>query len=328
MRPDAVPSPFLRSVAQDILRGGGGCAERPAHWGKRHATVLGALPIQSPVMTQTPAETARRRLSVRLFAMALLLCLAAYGGFAYWLAPFIWKHFEHQRAIADLPMTTLTGLGIPGDPLNVGLEGSQEDVVCSMNAAGWSPADPVTFASSLRIIGSVLFNRPYPQAPVSNLFYQGRREDLAFEKPSGRSPDTRHHVRFWKVTESGDSDRPVWLGAATFDRGIGVSHYTGQVTHHIAPDVDAERDLISADLANAGKVEDIYETSGVGPTLNGRNGGGDRYYTDGDIEFSRLAPGCQSHSNEAVVLSNPPAIEAKNRFWTWLKGLLRSRGKS
>ena len=225
--------------------------------------------------------------------MTLLLCLAVYAGFAYWLTPFFWKHFEHQRAIADLPMTTFTSLGIPGDPLNVGLEGSQEDVVCSMNAAGWSPADPVTFASSLKIIGSVLFNRPYPQAPVSNLFYEGRREDLAFEKASGRSPDTRHHVRFWKVTERGDNDRPVWLGAATFDRGIGVSHYTGQVTHHIAPDIDAERDLLSADLAGAGKVEDIYETSGIGPTLNGRNGGGDRYYTDGEIEF----PGCRPDAN-------------------------------
>ena len=160
-------------------------------------------------MTQTPAGTIRRWLSPRLFTLALLFLLAAYVGLAYWLAPVLWRHFEHQRAIADLPMTTLTGLGIPGDALNVGLEGSQEDVVCSMNAAGWSPADPVTFKSSLKIIGSVLFSRPYPHAPVSDLFYQGRREDLAFEKASGRSPDTRHHVRFWKVIEAGDSGRPA-----------------------------------------------------------------------------------------------------------------------
>jgi hypothetical protein len=279
-------------------------------------------------MTQTPAGIIRRWLSPRLFTLALLFLLAAYVGLAYWLAPVLWRHFEHQRAIADLPMTTLTGLGIPGDALNVGLEGSQEDVVCSMNAAGWSPADPVTFKSSLKIIGSVLFSRPYPHAPVSDLFYQGRREDLAFEKASGRSPDTRHHVRFWKVIEAGDSGRPVWLGAATFDRGIGVSHYTGAVTHHIGPDIDAERDLISADLARADKVEDIYETSGVGPTLNGRNGGGDRYYTDGEILFSRLAPGCQAHADQAVILSSPPAIEAKNRFWGWLKGLIGRGEKS
>jgi hypothetical protein len=33
----------------------------------------------------------------------------------------------------------------------------------------------------------VVFDRPYPDAPVSNLYYQGRLEDnMAFEKPHGR----------------------------------------------------------------------------------------------------------------------------------------------
>jgi hypothetical protein len=276
----------------------------------------------------TTSQNPARRSRLRRLAIAALLCLTAYLALAYELAPLVWRHFEHQRAIADLPMTTFTASGIPGDPLNVGLEGSQDDVVCSMHAAGWQPADPVTLASSVRIIGSVLLDRAYPQAPVSNLFYQGRREDLAFEKAAGRSPDARHHVRFWKVVEAGDDGKPVWLGAATFDRGIGVSHYTGQITHHIAPDIDAERDLISADLTKADKVEDIYETSGIGPTLNGRNGGGDPYDTDGEILFSRLAPGCQTHFIQPEVLASPPAIEAKNRFWGWLKRLAGAGGKS
>jgi LssY C-terminus len=269
---------------------------------------------------QTPIDDAGRRLSLRLFVFGFLFCLSAYVALAYWFAPLLWRHFDHQKTIADLPMTAFTALGIAGDALNVGLEGSQEDVVCSMNAAGWSPADPVTFKSSLKIIGSVLLDRPYPRAPVSDLFYQGRREDLAFEKPSGKSPDTRHHVRFWKVKDVGDDGEPVWLGAATFDRGVGVSHYTGQVTHHIAPDIDAERDLISADLVNAEKVAEVYETSGVGPTLSGRNGGGDSYYTDGEILFARLAGGCQSHFDKPVLLRDPPAIEAKNRLWERIKG--------
>lgn len=277
--------------------------------------------------SQTPPQNARRRSYLRLFAAAFVACLAAYLALAYGLAPALWKHYEHQPAIAGLAMTTVNAMDIAGDPLNVGLEGSQEDVLCSMNAAGWSPADPITLASSVKIIGSVLLDRPYAQAPVSHLFYQGRREDLAFEKASGKSPDTRHHVRFWKAVEAGDNGRPVWLGAATFDSGVGVSHYTGQVTHHIAPDIDAERDLLAGDLAGAKRVEDIYETSGIGPTLNGRNGGGDRYFTDGEILFSRLAQGCQAHFEQPVVLANPPAIDAKNRFWRWLKGLVARAGK-
>jgi hypothetical protein len=163
----------------------------------------------------------------------------------------------------------------------------------------------------------VLFDRPYAQAPISPLFYQGRREDLAFEKAAGRSADTRHHIRFWKALDAGDNGLPVWLGAATFDRGVGLSRYTGQITHHIGPDIDAERDLVSADLATAGKVDAEYETPGVVPSLTLHNGGGDPYYTDGEIRFSDLTPGCESHNARPIVLPNSPAIEARN--WVWRK---------
>jgi hypothetical protein len=270
----------------------------------------------------TPPSILRRWLRARRLAAAAFLCLAGYLALAYGLAPLLWRHFEHQKAIADLAMTTFTKLGIPGDAMNVGLEGAEDDVLCAMRAAGWSPADPVTFKSSLKIAGSVLLDRAYGQAPVSDLFYQGRREDLAFEKPAGKSPDKRHHVRFWKAVEAGDDGKPVWLGAATFDRSVGVSHYTGQITHHIAPDIDAERDLVASDLTNADKVVEVYATSGVGPTLAGRNGGGDLYYTDGEILFSRLAEGCQAQFGQPVVLDSPPAIVAKNRVWAWLKSLV------
>ncbi|MGA2043352.1 MAG: LssY C-terminal domain-containing protein [Roseiarcus sp.] len=264
----------------------------------------------------------RRRARSRRLAIALLGCLAVYLALAYLVSPFVWRHFDHQRAIAGLAMTTVTRLGIPGDALNVGLEGSQDEVVCAIQAAGWSPADPVTLKTSLKIVGSVLLDRAYAQAPVSDLFYEGRREDLAFEKPSGKSPDTRHHVRLWKAVESGDTGRPVWLGAATFDRGVGVSRYTAQITHHISSDIDAERDLMLADLTRAGKVAEAYETSGIGPTLSARNGGGDVYFTDGEIRFALLAEGCAGRVAEPVVLVNPPATHLKNRLWRWARGLI------
>ena len=81
-------------------------------------------------------------------------------------------------------------------------------------------------------------------------------------------------------------------GAVTYDRGVGFSHTDAQITHHIAPDIDAERDLLTADLEGAKVVVSTYEVSGIGPTLNGRNGGGDSYYTDGEIKFSVLVEGC------------------------------------
>ena len=106
-------------------------------------------------------------------------------------------------------------------------------------------------------------------------------------------------MRFWKALDAGDDGLPVWLGAATFDDKVGVSHYTGQITHHVAPDIDAERDLLSSDLAAADKVEATYSISGVGPTLFARNGGGDPYFTDGDIAVSKLVSGCAASGARA-----------------------------
>jgi hypothetical protein len=219
-------------------------------------------------------------------------------------------------------MVTRTADFIPGDPINVGVVGSKEAVLCAMNAAAWYPADRITLRSSIEIVGSVLLDRPYRDAPVSPLYYQNRREDLAFEKPSGRSADRRHHVRFWKVLDRGQEGRAVWLGAVTFDRGVGLSHYDARITHHIAPDIDAERDGLTADLKAAKVVETIYEVTGIGPTLNGRNGEGDPYYTDGEIEISVLVEGCGQHAETTVELSNPPLVDLKNRAWSAIAKML------
>ncbi|HSV22425.1 MAG TPA: LssY C-terminal domain-containing protein [Xanthobacteraceae bacterium] len=254
----------------------------------------------------------------------LVATLAVYGLIAYIVLPLGWTHYEHQKKLAGLTMVTRTGQDIPGGPINVGLVGSKEDVLCAMHAAHWDPADPITFKSSVEIVGSVVLRRPYSDAPVSNLYYDGRREDLAFEKPVGRSADQRHHVRFWEVLKQGQEGRPVWLGSATFDRDVGLSRYTGQVTHHIAPDIDAERDGLTDDLKNARVVEAIYEVTGVGPKVNGRNGEGDRYYTDGEIKISRLVAGCNTKAETTVQLNNPAIVDLKNGAWKAISGILQS----
>ena len=260
----------------------------------------------------------------RRLAAAAVAALALYLGLAYVLAPFFWRHFERQPALASFQATTLTAFGLPGDAINVGLEGSEDDVLCAMHAAGWRPADPVTLSSSVRIIGSVLLDQPYLDAPVSPLFYENRKQDLAFEKPSGKSARTRHHVRFWKALDAGDDGLPVWLGAAVYDDGLGVSHYTGQITHHTAPDVDGERDLLMSDLMQAKKVAELYSVSGVGPTLISRNGGGDPYFTDGEIAVAKLVSGCSGEERAPVALADPLRIEAKNAIFSWIAALWRA----
>ena len=85
---------------------------------------------------------------------ALLLTAAGaivglYFLLAYIVLPLFWRHYEHQHALAGLTMVTRTASGIPGDPMNVGLVGSRDDVLCAMNVAGWYPADPITLRSSV-----------------------------------------------------------------------------------------------------------------------------------------------------------------------------------
>jgi hypothetical protein len=263
-------------------------------------------------------EPLRKRRRWRHAAKLALVLLIAYGALAYLLLPALWTHHEHQKGLASLPMVTRTAQDIPGDPINVGVIGDQKDVVCSMHAAGWFPADPITLKSSIEIVGSVLLDRPYRDAPVSNLYYLGRREDLAFEKPVGRSADRRNHVRFWKVLDQGQEKRPVWLGAATMDRGVGA------ITHHIDADIDAERKTLANDLESAGMVTAKYQVTGIGPTLAGRNGGGDLYYTDGEVWILRLVEACRKSTVAVDVLPSPLATEIKDDIWRQIAATIRN----
>jgi hypothetical protein len=257
-------------------------------------------------------------------ATILLAMLLAYGLLAYVILPALWTHYEHQKGLAGLPIVTRTGQGIPGDPINVGLIGDQKDVVCAMHAAGWFPADPITLKSSIEIVGSVLLDRPYTDAPVSNLYYLGRREDFAFEKPVGSSADRRNHVRYWRVLDQGEEKRPVWLGSATLDRSVGVSHYTGAVTHHIDADLDMERKTLAGDLETAGMVQAKYQVTGIGPTMAGRNGGGDLYYTDGEVWILRLVEACQKRTGPVTIIPSPVATEIKDQIWQAIAGTIRN----
>jgi hypothetical protein len=218
----------------------------------------------------------------------VLVVVAAYLVVAYLLLPQFGKEEARQHPdLRDGARLTHTADGLPGDPLNVALVGIEEDVIRALLTAGWRPADRLSFRSSVRIVVDTVIDQPDPDAPVSNLYLFGRKEDLAYEKPIGHSPRERHHVRFWR-TEQRDEGRPIWMGAATHDIGVELSRTTAQVTHRIAPDVDAERDLLLADLTNANRVLGVRWIDGFHKEPQGRNGGGDPWHTDGRLLIAAL----------------------------------------
>jgi LssY C-terminus len=167
------------------------------------------------------------------------------------------------------------------------LAGDEAELQRAMTACGWVEAKPITVASSVQIAADTVLHRADDAAPVSNLLLFGRKQDFAFEQPVGGGPGKRHHVRFWRWDELYD-DRPAWFGAATFDQSVGLSHTTGQVTHHIAPDIDAERDRLVAELREAGLARSVDWNDDFHPEREGKNGGGDPWRTDGRLAIVTL----------------------------------------
>ncbi len=244
--------------------------------------------------TETPPVPPERKFRRHLTWLASIVGL--YLVVAYFILPMTWRvgetHKEKKEGdLADAPRVSRTANDIPGDPINLAIVGSETNLIRGMIKAGWYPADPITLESSLRIAVDSVLRRSDDQAPVSSLFLFGRKQDLAFEQPVGDNPRQRHHVRFWRWNQERDG-RPVWIGSATYDERVGLSYTTGQITHHIGPDVDAERDRIAQELQKAGFVEKVEWKDHFQPQLEGRNGGGDLWKTDGRlaIVFLKSSP--------------------------------------
>jgi hypothetical protein len=235
----------------------------------------------TPEPIAPPRERHRRW---RRWAVGGVCVVALYLLTAYVLIPRIWVRYAHRHPSFDnVPGITLTGDDRPGDPLNVALVGTETEVKKIMLAAHWYPADRLTFRSCLEIAEASVLKRPYADAPVSNLYLFGRKQDLAFEHPVGDNPRRRHHVRYWQTDQTADG-RPLWIGSAIYDDHVGINRETGQVTHHTAADIDAERDLLFRDLVATGDLAELYFVDDFHKVRRWKNGGGDPWSTNGRLE--------------------------------------------
>ena len=211
---------------------------------------------------------------------------------AYLLIPLLWKRYARRHPEFDAnPRLTQTGDHHPGDPLNVALIGTEAELRGIMKAAKWYSAAALGLKSDVKIAVDTVLSRPDVDAPVSNLFLFGRREDLAFEQPVGNNPRHRHHVRFWKTGTLDQNGRPEWIGSAVYDKRVGLSRTTGQITHVTAPDVDTERDYLFECLEQTGDLTDHYAVDGFHQHHEGHNGGGDPWRTDGALYVGVIKAG-------------------------------------
>ena len=208
-----------------------------------------------------------------------------------------------------VPRYTMTGDGLPGDPVNLALIGNLGQLRGAFAQAGWSEADRLGIASSWRMVRAFVLNRPYLTAPFSTLYLFGRGQDIGFQKAIDNSPRKRHHVRFWAMSAARaqeavgtasfwlntdrppDDERVLWVGAGTKDTGFSLTRLTFQVTHATDADTNAERDFIVAELTKIQVIGDVTSyRSGDEVGMNRVN----RYVADGDVAVANLAAGLKA----------------------------------
>jgi hypothetical protein len=214
------------------------------------------------------------------------------------------KILQHKR----VPRYTITGDGLPGDPVNVVLIGTRRQLHAAFAAAGWLAADPLSLKSSWRMVRAFVLNSPYPTAPFSTLYLFGRSQDVGFQKCIDNSPRRRHHIRFWalslhhaettlgtaqfwRATSRPPDDACVaWVGAGTKDTGFSLTKLTFQITHATDSDTNAERDYIVAELTKNRVITDVntYRSGQRLPTQRVNH-----YVTDGEVAVASLAPPSQ-----------------------------------
>ncbi|GAA2224031.1 LssY C-terminal domain-containing protein [Herbiconiux moechotypicola] len=206
---------------------------------------------------------------------------------------------------------TRTSDGLLGDPVNLGLLGSEEQLHSAMLAAGWTRADDLTLRSGWRIVTSTLLRRSYDEAPVSPLMLFGRNQDFAYQQEVKGNPAKRHHVRFWRCPDGWllpGGHHTDWLAAGTYDRAVGFSLFTLQITHKIDENTDVERDHIVSTVQEADAAVAVTVLKDFATGYHSRNGGGDAIVTDGDLPVIDLRAVTPSAAAQAMVAAEPTVV--------------------
>lgn len=181
--------------------------------------------------------------------------------------------------IARLPVYSEKMDGSRQEPVGLIFVGSPDQLLRAFKDAGWRVADRPTPVTLYNVSIAALTGKRYPTAPVTPTFLGGNVQDYAFEKEgAAANARQRHHTRFWK-TRFSFRGVPVWVATASFDSRLELGTGLPIPTHHIEPNIDAERDYIVGDLSKQGvqHLEDVR----VAPAQSGTNAQGDTFYTNG-----------------------------------------------
>jgi len=168
-----------------------------------------------------------------------------------------------------------------GDPVNLVVVGTPDEVYAAFIRAGWDETETITGSTSWKTMRSFVGGGEYRYSPVSGLYVFGRPQDVAFQKARDNIHE-RNHLRLWMspVTYQGV---PVWLGQISRDIGVRFTKKT-ITTHKIDPDTDETREFLLEDLAYSQALAKFAYVEGAIPAPIDEPRGnftGDPYFTDG-----------------------------------------------
>jgi len=180
----------------------------------------------------------------------------------------------------QLPTHTETLLGKPQEPVSLIFVGSQAALEHTFDAAGWTEAQKLSFASVMEVVRVSLRHQADPAGPVTPSFLAEQPNTLAFNQPVGTTFEQRHHIRIWQTQVQTTDGQRLWLATASFDKGFELGSATFLPTHQIAPDIDNERDYVATSLQSKGTVQKTISTQLIPPEF-GHNLAGDVFFTYG-----------------------------------------------
>jgi hypothetical protein len=239
-----------------------------ARWTQRLVIGIAALIAMWLIVTQV-FEPLKERLPIYV-ALVLTYIVSAY----VILPRIVQVTFAIVRR-GRIPRVSRAGDGLPADPVNLLLVGSERDLIAAFKKAGWYEADPLGPKSIVKMILATTLNKPYHCAPFKPLFLFARKQDHGFQQAIGASPRKRHHIRFWAANLNPDANptdftywntkheidptKPlIWVGAATEDIGIGLTALTAQITHRTDKDIDEEREHVLESLRAVEVITDEH----------------------------------------------------------------------
>jgi membrane-associated phospholipid phosphatase len=172
---------------------------------------------------------------------------------------------------------TETLLGDKQEPINyIFLAKNDSHLLAALQQAGWIVTDKADIPSFIKAVKALILRTPHPSAPISPSFWNAKIQDISFVKVPGPNwLSNAHHVKIWRTNFLLENGNNIYVSMVNANDG-----FRWGIIPKIAPDLDAEREMLYQDLDPKRKIEGHLKVQLVDPLI-GNNFIGDQFFTDG-----------------------------------------------